>query len=65
LEELRVVREEASSLIVAVSIMEDIFVISALAILQSVASAGTVAISQLLTSISVVTAFIIGTIVVG
>ncbi len=65
LEGLGVVKEEAASLIVAISIVEDIMVISALALLQSIASTGSLSLLQLATSTSLVGLFIVGTILLG
>ncbi len=65
LEGLGVVREEASSLIVSISVVEDIIVISALALLQSIASTESFSLLQLATSMGLVLFFIVGTILVG
>jgi monovalent cation:H+ antiporter-2, CPA2 family len=65
LEELDVVKDEASQLILGVAIIEDIVVISILAILQSVSSTGHVSIIELGVSIGTVLAFIAGVIIIG
>jgi CPA2 family monovalent cation:H+ antiporter-2 len=65
LEELDMIKEEASQLILGVAIIEDIVVISMLAILQSVASTGQLSISELALSIGTVLAFIAGVIIIG
>jgi monovalent cation:H+ antiporter-2, CPA2 family len=65
LEELDMIKEEASQLILGVAIIEDIVVISMLAILQSVASTGQLSISELGVSIGTVLAFIAGVIILG
>jgi len=65
LEELDMIKEEASQLILGVAVIEDIVVISMLAILQSVASTGQLSISELTISIGTVLAFIAGVIVIG
>lgn len=65
MEGLGVVHEEAASLIVAISITDDIIVVSALALLQSVASNGAVSLPQLAISTGLVALFIAGAIVLG
>src|ERR671929_38726 len=65
LEELDVVKEEASQLILGVAVIEDIVIIAMLAILQSVATTGHVSISELAVSIGTVLAFIAGVIILG
>src|SRR5919199_1137879 len=62
LEELDMIKEEASQLILGVAVIEDIVV---LAILQSVATTGHVSISELAVSIGTVLAFIAGVIILG
>ncbi len=65
LEELDMIKEEASQLILGVAVIEDIVVIAMLAILQSVATTGHVSISELGVSIGTVLAFIAGVIIIG
>jgi len=65
LEELDMIKEEASQLILGVAVIEDIVVISMLAILQSVASTGQLSIIDLGLSIGTVLAFIAGIIIIG
>src|ERR671926_537981 len=66
LEELDVVKEEASQLILGVAVIEDIVIISMLAILQSVAtSTGHLSVLELGLSIGTVVAFIAGVIIIG
>lgn len=65
LEELDMIKEEASHLILGVAVIEDIIVISMLAILQSVASTGHLSGTELGVSIGTVLAFIAGVIVIG
>jgi monovalent cation:H+ antiporter-2, CPA2 family len=65
LEELDIIKEEASQLILGVAVIEDIVVISMLAILQSVSSTGHLSISELGVSIGTVLAFIAGVIIIG
>jgi monovalent cation:H+ antiporter-2, CPA2 family len=65
LEELDMIKEEASQLILGVAVIEDIVVISMLAILQSVGTTGHLSISELAVSIGTVLAFIAGVIILG
>lgn len=65
LEELKMIKEEASSLILGVAIIEDIIVISLLAILQSVASTGNLSFTEIGISVGVVLAFIGGALFIG
>jgi CPA2 family monovalent cation:H+ antiporter-2 len=67
LEELNMIQEEAATLILGVAIIEDIIIISMLAILQSVASSpsGDVSIIEIATSIALVLAFIGGVLFIG
>src|ERR687889_280630 len=67
LEELNVVRDRSSVLILGILIIEDIIAVSALAILQSTASAGSdqVSIVQISLSIGVVLAFIGSILILG
>jgi CPA2 family monovalent cation:H+ antiporter-2 len=66
LEELDVIKEEASQLILGVAVIEDIVIISMLAILQSVVtSTGHLSVLELGLSIGTVLAFIAGVIIIG
>jgi CPA2 family monovalent cation:H+ antiporter-2 len=65
LEELKMIKDEASTLILGVAIIEDIIIISLLAVLQSVASTGNLSFSEIGISIGMVLAFIGGTIFLG
>lgn len=65
LEGLGIVAEEAASLIVAISIIEDVIAISALAVLQSAASTGSFLPLQLAASTGLVALFIVGSIFIG
>lgn len=65
LEELGVIREETSSLILGVCVIEDIITISILAVLQSVASTGSFSMLKIGTSIGIVLVFIVGTLLIG
>lgn len=67
LEELDVIKEEASTIILGVAVIEDIIIISMLGILQSVASTGHVSFSfpDIAISIGIVLAFIAGVLIIG
>lgn len=65
LEELDMIKEESSQLILGVAIIEDIVVISILAVLQSIGTTGQLSISELGLSIGTVLAFIAGVIIIG
>ena len=65
LEELGMIKEESSILILGVAIIEDIIVISMLAILQSVSSTGGLSIQDVGVSVGITLAFIIGVLVIG
>lgn len=67
LEELNILRDRSSVLILGVLIIEDIIAVSALAILQSTATAGAdqVSIMQITYSIGIVIAFIGGILILG
>jgi len=65
LEEMNMINEDAANLIVGVAVIEDIIIISMLAVLQSIASTGDLSAVEIGTSVGFVAAFIIGAIVVG
>src|SRR5215216_7041304 len=65
LEELGKIREESSVLILSVAIIEDIIVISMLAILQSVGSTGGLSFADVGISVGITLAFIAGVLVIG
>ena len=65
LEELDIIKEEASYIILGVAIMEDIIIISMLAVLQSVSSSGDLSIVDILISIGITLAFIFGVLLLG
>jgi monovalent cation:H+ antiporter-2, CPA2 family len=65
LEELNMIKEEASVLILSVAIIEDIIVISMLAILQSVGTTGSLSFADVGVSIGITIAFIAGVLVIG
>jgi CPA2 family monovalent cation:H+ antiporter-2 len=65
LDELGMIKEETSIIILGVAVIEDIIIISMLAILQSVSSTGGLYGIELVTSIVTVLAFIGGTLFIG
>ena len=66
LEELDMIKEEASTIILGVAVIEDIIIISMLAILQSVSSTGHVSLfPNLAVSVGTVLAFIAGVLIIG
>ena len=65
LEELGMLKDEASVLLLGVAIIEDIIIVSTLAVLQSVASTGNLAIQDIAISVGLVLAFIGGTLFIG
>jgi monovalent cation:H+ antiporter-2, CPA2 family len=65
LEELGMIKEESSVLILSVAIIEDIIVISMLAILQSASSTGGLSFADIGISVGITLAFIVGVLVVG
>ncbi|HET7644652.1 MAG TPA: cation:proton antiporter [Nitrososphaeraceae archaeon] len=66
LEELAIIKEEASYIILGVAIIEDIIIVSMLAVLQSVGtSSGDFSIIDILVSIGITLAFIFGVLLVG
>jgi CPA2 family monovalent cation:H+ antiporter-2 len=66
LEELDIIKEEASYIVLGVAIIEDIIIVSMLAVLQSVStSSGEFSIVDILISISITLAFIFGVLLLG
>ena len=66
LEELDIIKEEASYIVLGVAVIEDILIISMLAVLQSVSSSsGDLSIVDILISISITIAFIFGVLFLG
>ena len=65
LDELGMIKDEASTIILGVAVIEDIIIISMLAILQSVSSTGGLYSIELVTSIVTVLAFIGGALFIG
>ncbi|HXG74888.1 MAG TPA: cation:proton antiporter [Candidatus Nitrosotenuis sp.] len=65
LEELGLVKDEATYLIIGIAVIEDIIIVSLLAVLQSVAASGGLSLNDIVISIGMVIAFIVGAIVLG
>ena len=65
LEELGVIKQEASYLILGVAIIEDIIIVSMLAVLQSAASSGHLSAIEVAISVGTVLAFIGGVLFIG
>lgn len=65
LEELKLLADEASRLLLGVAVIEDIIIIASLAILQSAASTGSLSAQEIAVSIGTVLIFIIGTLAIG
>jgi CPA2 family monovalent cation:H+ antiporter-2 len=65
LEELDMIKEEATIIILGVAVIEDIIIISMLAIMQSVSSTGELSGIELITSVGTVLAFIGGALFIG
>ncbi|HEX5574096.1 MAG TPA: cation:proton antiporter, partial [Nitrososphaeraceae archaeon] len=65
LEELDMIKEEATIIILGVAVIEDIIIISMLAIMQSVSTTGELSGIELITSVGTVLAFIGGALFIG
>jgi K+:H+ antiporter len=65
LEEFGMIKEGASHILLSVTVVEDITIISMLAVLQSAPSTGTPSYIEILSSIGIVLAFIGGVLVIG
>jgi len=65
LEEYDMIKERASHILLSVTVVEDITIISMLAVLQSTTSTGTPSPIEILSSIGIVLAFIGGVLVIG
>lgn len=65
LEEMKLIKEGAATLILGVAIIEDIIIISMLAVMQSVAASGSLEVSEIAISVGLVLAFIGGAIFLG
>jgi monovalent cation:H+ antiporter-2, CPA2 family len=65
LEELGMIKDEASYLLLSVAVIEDILIISMLAVLQSIASIGNLSVGEIGILVGVVVAFIGGALYLG
>ena len=65
LQELGIAKTEVSTLLLGVTVIEDIIIVSTLAVLQSVASTGTLTIEEIAISVGMVLAFIAGALFIG
>lgn len=65
LEEMKLIKDNAATLILGVAIIEDIIIISMLAVMQSVAASGSLEITEIAISVGLVLAFIGGAIFLG
>ena len=65
LEEFGIAKTDVSSLILGVTVIEDIIVVSTLAVLQSVAATGNLAVTDIAISVGMVLAFIGGALFIG
>ena len=63
--ELNMMKDEAATLILGTAIIEDILVISLLAIFQSAGVSGDISVNEVITSIAITMGFIAGVLVVG
>ncbi len=65
LQEFGIAKTDVSTLLLGVTVIEDIIIVSTLAVLQSVASSGTLAIEEIAISTGLVLAFIAGALFIG
>jgi CPA2 family monovalent cation:H+ antiporter-2 len=65
LQEFGIAKTDVSTLLLGVTVIEDIIIVSTLAVLQSVASTGTLAIEDIAISIGLVLVFIAGALFIG
>jgi monovalent cation:H+ antiporter-2, CPA2 family len=65
LQEFGIAKTDVSTLLLGVTVIEDIIIVSTLAVLQSVASSGTLAIEEIAISVGLVLAFIGGALFIG
>jgi CPA2 family monovalent cation:H+ antiporter-2 len=65
LQEFGIAKTDVSSLLLGVTVIEDIIIVSTLAVLQSVASTGTLTIQDIAISVGMVLAFIAGALFIG
>ena len=65
LQELGITKSDVSTLLLGITVIEDIIIVSTLAVLQSVASTGTLTIQEIAISVLLVLAFIAGALFIG
>ena len=65
LQEFGIAKTDVSTLLLGVTVIEDIIIVSTLAVLQSVASTGTLTIEEIAISVGMVLAFIAGALFIG
>ncbi len=65
LQEFGIAKTDVSTLLLGVTVIEDIIIVSTLAVLQSVASTGTLTIQEIAISVGMVLAFIAGALFIG
>lgn len=65
LQEFGIAKTDVSTLLLGVTVIEDIIIVSTLAVLQSVASGGTLTIDEVAISVGMVLAFIAGALFIG
>ena len=65
LQEFGIAKTDVSTLLLGITVIEDIIIVSTLAVLQSVASSGTLAIEEIAISTGLVLAFIAGALFIG
>src|ERR687895_215642 len=65
LQEFGIAKTDVSTLLLGVTVIEDIIIVSTLAVLQSIASSGTLTIEEIIISIGTVLAFIAGALFIG
>ncbi len=63
--EFGIAKTDVSTLLLGITVIEDIIIVSTLAVLQSVASTGTLTIEEIAISIGMVLAFIAGALFIG
>jgi CPA2 family monovalent cation:H+ antiporter-2 len=63
--ELNMMKDESATLILGTTIIEDIIIISLLAIFQSTGASGEISINEIMISVGITLAFIVGVLVIG
>ncbi len=63
--ELHMMKDESAQLILGTAVIEDIIVISLLAIIQSSGTSGNISINEIIISIGITIAFIVGVLLIG